>query len=202
MRNHLRPWDYSLYNRWPVRTTLSGRQTDEAVAAFRYVQGIQDDPFPTAVDMVYNEEQLEAAARRMCNYVMVDKPRDLNKLFRDSMYYGSWRGFASEGPLVTDWRKSNGTRNSGEKWYLPSTERYRIKLSVQSDAPIHDIRIYDGPYLFRRYCPKQPKVTVIFDAPHDKQHNLFAEIVDANGKIAITGGHDIHDSPELAIHVQ
>ena len=47
---------------------------------------------------------------------------------------------------------------------------------------ITDIKIYDGPYLFRRFCPKQPKVTITFDVPHDKQRNLFAEITDANGK--------------------
>ena len=26
--NHLRPWDYSQYNLWPVRTTIDGKQVD------------------------------------------------------------------------------------------------------------------------------------------------------------------------------
>ena len=76
------------------------------------------------------------------------------------------------------------------------TERYRIKLSVHSSSPdvaITDIKIYDGPYLFRRFCPKQPKVTITLDGPHDKQRNLFAEITDAKGKVAVTGGHFISD---------
>jgi hypothetical protein len=192
--NHLRPWDCSLYNLWPVRTTLAGKRVDEAAAAFRYVQGVQDDPFPVAVDMVYDADQLHAASGRACNYLTVDKPGDLTKLFRRRSYYGSWQGFVSDGPIVTDWRMFNATRNSGEQWYLPSTERYRVKLSVRSEVPIRDIKIYDGPHLFARFCPGQAKVTIQFDAPHDKQHNLFAQITDAAGKVAITGGYDIRDS--------
>lgn len=195
-KNHLRPWDYSMYNLWPIRTTVAGKQTDEAAAAFRYVQGNQDDPFPMAVDMVSTEEQLAAASKRMCNYVTLDKPGNLGKFYQDHMYYGSNRGFISDGPIVTDWRCYNDGRIAGDKWFLPSTERYRLKLSVQSSAPevtINDIKFYDGPWLFRRYCPKQPKVTITIDAPHDKQHNIFAEITDSNGKTATTGGFSLRD---------
>ncbi|MBU4365894.1 MAG: hypothetical protein L6437_10230 [Kiritimatiellae bacterium] len=195
-KNHLRPWDYSMYNMWPIRTTIDDKQVDDALAAFHYVQGNMDDPFPMAVDMIYTEEQLAAASQRMCNYVTLDKPGNLAKFYQGHMYYGSARGFVSDGPVVTDWRCYNDGRIAGEKWYLPTSERYRLKLSVQSSAPevtINDIKFYDGPYLFRRYCPKQPKVTITIDAPHDKQHNIFAEITDSNGKTAITGGYSLRD---------
>ncbi len=192
-KNHLRPWDYSMYNHWSVRTNLNGKQTDESTAAFRYLQGIHDDPVPMAVDMVYDEKGLEEASKRMCNYRTIDKPGDMTKFFRDTHYWGSSRGFVSDGPVVTDWRCANSARSTDGKWYVPSTEQYRVKLSVESEVPINDIKIYDGPTLFRRFCPNQPKVTVTFDVPHDQQRNLLAVITDVNGKQAITGGHFIRD---------
>lgn len=191
--NHLHPWDYSLYNMWPIRTTIAGRQTDDSLSAFGYVQGNHDDPFPMAIDMVYDENDLVAATERMCNFIMLDKPGNLTEFYKRYAYLGSSMGFVSDGPLVTDWRCHNATRVSGGKWYLPSTERYRVKLSVRSEEAVTDIKIYDGPWLFRRFCPGKTDITVIFDVPHDKQRNLFAVITDAKGRIAATGGHFIRD---------
>lgn len=69
-------------------------------------------------------------------------------------YYCSSRGFVSDGPIVNDWRWENGARITGDKWYVASTEQYRVKLSVESEVPITDIMIYDGPVLLRRFAQK------------------------------------------------
>jgi hypothetical protein len=189
----LRPWDLSMYDMFPVRTTLGGKLVDEAPEGFRYVQGEMDDPFPMAVDMVSDEAGLAAAAGRTCNYVLKDQPGDLATYYRNYMYFGSQFGFISDGPVVTDWRGSNNGRSAGSKWYVPGTEQYRIKLSVHSAVPITDISIYDGPKLFRRFAPNQPQATIFFNVPHDQQRNLTAEITDANGKKAMTGGIFVRD---------
>ncbi|MBI2193187.1 MAG: hypothetical protein HYU36_14500 [Planctomycetes bacterium] len=189
----LRPWDFSLYDFWPVWTTRDGRLVDEALESYRYLHGIQDDPFPMAVDMALDEAQLEAAAGRSCNFITQDQPGDLTKFYRDLNYYGSSRGFVSDGPRVTDWRACNQNRITGGSWWLPGTEQYRVKLAVRSDAAITDVRIHDGPTLLRRFCPNQDKVTLTFDLPHDQQRNLVAEITDANGKRAVTGGLFVRD---------
>ena len=189
----LRPWDFSMYDFWAVRTTIAGKRVDQAVDAYRYLHGIHDDPFPMAVDMVRDEAELAAASRRMCNFITQNQPGDLTKFYRDLAYYGSYRGFVSDGPIVTDWRAVNNTRISGGKWWLPGTERYRVKLAVRSDALVTDVRIYDGPTLFRRFRPNQKKVTLTFDLPHDQQRNLVADITDAAGKRAVTGGLFIRD---------
>jgi hypothetical protein len=189
----LRYWDYSMYDRLAIRTTIAGKLVDEGMAPYRHMHGVMDDPFPMAVEMCYDEAQLEAAAGRMCNFITQDKTDDLTKWFRERSYYGSHRGFVSDGPVVTDWRAMNETRITGGKWWLPGTEQYRVKLAVRSTAPITDIAIYDGPRLFRRFKPEQEKVTLTFDLPHDQQRNLIAEITDANGKRAVTGGLCIRD---------
>lgn len=189
----LRYWDLSLYNMYPIRTTIDGKQVDENLEGYRYMQGCMDDNFPMAVDMFRDEAGLEAASKRMLTYVMQDMPRDIGKFYVDHMYYGSYYGFVSDGPIVTDWHTANETRVTGGKWWLPGTEVYRVKLSVHSAAAITDIRIYDGPVLFRRFQPNQEKVTLTFDGPHDMQHTLTAEITDANGKRAITGSTQIRD---------
>jgi len=192
----LRYWDFSMYNFLPIRTIIKGRQVEDegnTMEAYLHMQGVQDDPFPMAVEMCYDEGQLAAAAGRMCNFITQDRPGDLTKFYRDNGYYGSYRGFASDGPVVTDWRVVNGCRNSGGKWWLPGTERYRVKLSVHSAVPITDIKIQDGPVLLRRFRPNQQKVTLTFDLPHDQQRNLVADILDANGKRAVTGGLFIRD---------
>ena len=189
----LRYWDLSLYNMYPIRTTLQGKQVDENVDGYRYMQGCMDDPFPMAVDMVRDVAGLEAASHRMMTYVIQDMPRNIQKLYQDHMYYGSYYGFVSDGPIVTDWHTYNETRNTGGKWYLPGSERFRVKLSVHSTAAITDIKIYDGPYLFRRFLPNQAQVTLTFDGPHDMQHQLTADITDAAGRRAITGATQIRD---------
>jgi hypothetical protein len=184
----LRFWDLSLYNFFPVRTALAGKTVDEALEGYRYVHGVQDDPYPMSVAMCYDEAQLVAAAGRMCNFVTQQPPGDLSKLFRERTYYSSWRGFVSDGPVVTDWRAMNASRQSGGRWWASGTEQYRLKLSVRSGAPITDVRIYDGPVLLRRFRPNQTAATLVWDLPHDKQRNLVAEITDAEGRRAITGG--------------
>ena len=189
----LRPWDLSLYNFFPVRTTLGGKKVDEAVESYRYVHGVQDDPYPMSVAMCYDEAQVAAASGGTCNCITEAKPGDLTKFFRERMYYGSWRGFVSDGPRVTDWRAVNASRQSGGKWWAPGTEQYRLKLSVRSTAPLTDVRIYDGPVLLRRFRPNQATATLIWDLPHDQQRNLVAEITDAEGRRAMTGGLCILD---------
>ncbi len=189
----LRPWDLSLYNMYPIRTTIAGKQVDEDLQGYRYMQGCMDDNFPMAVDMVSDEASLEAATGRMMTYLMQDMPRDIQKVYQNHMYYGSYYGFVSDGPLVTDWHTANETRVTGGKWWLPGTEKYRVKLSVRSAVPIVDIQIYDGPVLFRRFRPNQERVTLTFDGPHDMQHTLHAEITDAAGKRAITGCTQLRD---------
>jgi len=90
----------------------------------------------------------------------------------------------------------NDAQITGGKWWLPGTEQYRVKLAVRSESAITDIRIYDGPVLLRRFRPGVPPLaggdsggaSFTFDLPHDQQRNLVAEITDANGKRAITGG--------------
>lgn len=189
----LRPWDLSMYSLYPIRTTIDGRQVDEDLEGFRYVQGCMDDPFPMAVDLCRDEAELEAASGRMLTYVLRDMPVDVAKHYRDYAYYGGYLGFASDGPVVTGWRAINETRHTGGAWWLPGTEFYRVRLAARSEAPITEVKVYDGPILYRRFLPNQEAVVLTFDAPHDMQHNLYAEITDAAGKRAITGGLSIRD---------
>ena len=189
----LRYWDLTLYDMYPVRTTINGRQVDENLDGYRYMHGLMDDPFPMAVDMFSDEAGLETASKRMMMYLIQDNPGNIQKFYVDHYYFGSFYGFVSNGPIVTDWHSVNETRITGGKWWVPGTEKYRIRLSVHSTASITDIKIYDGPFLFRRFRPNQEKVVFIFDGPHDMQHNLTADITDANGKHAITGGINIRD---------
>jgi hypothetical protein len=192
----LRVWDMSLYDMLPIRTTLAGKPAEDertTLAAFRYAQGIQDDPLPMAVEMVYDDAQLTAAAGRMCTYITRDAPGNLTKFFQDNMYYGSFNLYVSDGPVVTDWRGFNNNRVTGGQWWLPGSEEYRVKLAVHSAAPITEIAIYDGPRLLRRFTPNQEKVTLLFSLPHDQQRNLVAEITDAAGKRAVTGGIFVRD---------
>lgn len=192
----LRYFDLSMYNMFPIRTTLAGKAAEDERATmegYRHVQGIQDDPFPMAVEMVYDEAQLAAAAGRMCNYVLRDKPGDLTKFYQNYLYYGSQMGFVSDGPIVTDWTGIGYNRITGGKWWLPGTEQYVVKLAARSAAPITSVEVYDGPVLLRRIAPNQAQIRLSFTLPHDQQRQLFAVITDANGKRAVTGGISVRD---------
>lgn len=189
----LSPWDLSLYDGAAIQTTVAGKVVDSDMAPFRFLQGIMDDPFPAAISMCYDEDQLKAASGEMCNFLMATDVSQLKSHFDKFVYYNSNLDFASNGPIVTDWRMENGTRTSGGEWFLAGSEEYQIKLSVHSDVPINDIKIYDGPRLFWRLQPKEKSLTIRLNIPHDQQRNLFAEITDANGKQAVTGGLFIRD---------
>ena len=95
----------------------------------------------------------------------------------------------------------NEYRATEGKWWLPGTERYRVKLSANSRSPITEVNIYDGERLFRRFIPNGKEVKLVFDLPHDQQRNLVAIIKDADGK---TRHHRRHIRPrhaELPVHV-
>ena len=79
----LRYWDLTLYNMYPVRTTINGRQVDENLDGYRYMQGLMDDPFPMAVDMFSDEAGLEAASKRMMTYIMQDMSGDIAKFYAE-----------------------------------------------------------------------------------------------------------------------
>ncbi|OPZ84495.1 MAG: hypothetical protein BWY76_01819 [bacterium ADurb.Bin429] len=192
----LRYFDLSMYNMFPIRTTLAGKTTEDertTMEGYRHVQGIQDDPFPMAVEMVYDETQLSAAAGRMCTFVLRDKPGDLTKFYQNYTYYGSLMGFVSDGPIVTDWTGIGYNRITGGKWWLPGTEQYVVKLAARSAAPIVNVEVYDGPVLLRRVSPNQAQIRLSFTLPHDQQRQLFAVITDADGKRAVTGGISVRD---------
>jgi len=160
---------------------------------YKYMQGIQDDPIPVVVNKIYIPEQISKAKDNFSPYIMSDSIDNLTEYFRRHHYFGSYSFFVSNGPLITDWRGVNASRWTGGKWFLSSTEIYRVRLKAYSKFPIEDIKIFDGLQLLLRFKPENKNVDIIFDLPHDQQRNLIAEITDGKGRKAITGGIFVRD---------
>ncbi len=186
----LRPWDLSLYNFFPVRTTLAGKKVDEAREGYRCAHGVQDDPFPMSVEMCYDEAQLAAASGRMCNFINQKQPGALTTFFRKN---SSWRR------LRQRWPRGHGLA-SGQ---CEPQQRREVVGPGDRTIPRETLgAIHRGDY--RRLHLRWPGAAATFSSPasrrnphlgspHDQQRNLVAEITDAEGRRAITGGLQVLD---------
>ena len=67
-------------------------------------------------------------------------------------------------------------------------QRVRLKFVVRSDVGIREVKVHDADSgLYRRFNGHGAKeLSKEFEAVHDRQHYLVLEVVDVNGKRAIS----------------
>ncbi|MDD5708771.1 MAG: hypothetical protein PHR35_22885, partial [Kiritimatiellae bacterium] len=132
-------------------------------------------------------------AAKTCFTCMKDIPsakKALNTQYNAYWYARPARLYVSQGPEILDWQAINDQMESNWR-YTRGAQRARLRFSVGSGTGIAEVRIHDADQgVIRRYSGQGAKeLTREFEIPHDQQHYLALEVIDTEGRRAIS--HDI-----------
>jgi hypothetical protein len=125
---------------------------------------------------------------------------DWNKGFGG--YRGWWGPAVSEGPLVSlrfrggyTWKGVEYPRYWIERyasvehqdWFMPSYARLPVRLDVQSEQPLAELIVYDGPAELMRFeVQGKTQFSTEFVVPQDRNRHLIAFARDIKGHRAVT----------------
>jgi len=90
-----------------------------------------------------------------------------------------WPLFVSSGPLIESFQVVNfGTSDLA----IPRNDRWRLHLRLRSAKGLREVRLTDGPDLWRRFLPAgQTDWTVEIDGFHDRNRQLMVQATDLAG---------------------
>ena len=95
--------------------------------------------------------------------------------------------YVSEGPRIAAWQGSRTGLGARDRFLGGEpVQHWEARLAVESDQPIKEVCFSNGPHLMRRHLPSRNSFDHVYHGFHDRQHNLFAAIVDAAGRRAVT----------------
>lgn len=148
------PWFQGNFKGMAVLTLRGGEIVDDATETYIGLQDRGYHCFPVIVNFVGSPAQVQAAARAPWqSYVRWwELPDVISALsLTSAMYQGRyvWQrpSFVSGGPIIEDYRVYNfGSADLA----IPENDRYRIHVELSAPAGLREVRIQDGPDLFRR----------------------------------------------------
>ncbi len=72
-------------------------------------------------------------------------------------------------------------------WFMPSFARLPVRLDVESENPLREVVVYDGPRVYRRFDAQgQRTFSAEFTVPQDQNRHLVAYVTDSAGRRAVT----------------
>ncbi len=94
--------------------------------------------------------------------------------------------YVTQGPRILQWGAENVQMDHPAQGF--GSERVPSRFAVSSDVGIKEVIVHDANYgVVRRYAGHGAKeLARQFEMKHDKQHYLLLEVVDTNGKRAIS----------------
>jgi len=129
-----------------------------------------------------------AEAARTCVTVVrsVETARDWLD-HRCASHWSPARPYVTQGPQILQWVGLN-TQMEQPVQVTRGIQRVRCRFEVASDAGIREVRVHDANFgLFRRFLAKGARhFAREFEAVHDKQHYLTLEVLDAEGRRAVS----------------
>lgn len=159
-KNMLHFADYKLYNSFPIYSFENGRQVDNALGEFLYLQGIGGCQAPLAFEIMTEPAQV---ARRAADGWKVVAHRALADL-PTKWHHGAWSfsgsgsQYISNGPRILVWQSPNRLCEPRGQWWRPDIWQYRLQLRVASDNGLKMVTLYDGDrQVLRRWQPAGAK---------------------------------------------
>ena len=177
-------WDYRFLSCFSVVAGERGKTQDESLDGYLIDQEQEDEIQPIAVNLMYAPADLGRLGDFPRTYLRAPG-QEWRHWFLEPVYR-SWNAYVSNGPRITAWDGVNLTRSTLGEYYVPGTERWRVRLKAHSDAGLQEIRVYDGTELYARYLPRGPECDLTLDGLHDRSRRLVAVVTDQQGRQAVT----------------
>ncbi|OPZ87498.1 MAG: hypothetical protein BWY76_00430 [bacterium ADurb.Bin429] len=158
--NFLHFADYKLYNSFPIYSFVDGRQVDNALGEYLYLNGIGGCQAPVAFEFMSEPAQV---ARRAADGWTIVSHRDLKSL--DGNWHGGAYSFSgsgaqyiTNGPQILVWQSPNRLCEPRGEWWRPDIWQYRLQFRVASENGLKSVTLYDGDrQVLRRYQPNGAK---------------------------------------------
>ncbi len=188
--NFLHFADYKLYNSFPIYSYVDGRQVDNALGEFLYLQGIGGCQAPVAFEFMTEPGQV---AKRAADGWKVVSHRDLQTLngnWHRGAYSFSGAGaqYVTNGPQILVWQSPNRLCEPRGEWWRPDIWQYRIQFRVAAENGLKSVTLYDGDrQVLRRYQPNGAKTfeqELIF--ANSQQFGPVLVVEDLKGRRAVS----------------
>jgi len=190
-RNPEPPWFQGNFRGFSVYTYENNELVDDSLDHYLLLQKMRFRLFPVAVRLCDSPAAVKAAAAAGFQTCLraptpaVDEALSGARGLRvGERVYWHWSSFVSEGPLVEDFR----VRNFGSSdLTIPGCDRIRIHFRLSAPAGLAEVKLMDGPDLFRRWLPgNAPEFGQTLDHFHDQQHAFVIVARDRQGRRAVS----------------
>jgi len=177
--NFTPPWFAKFYSGMELFSYLHGdRLVDEAVDWYRLVQGNDYNLIPIVNHGIFSPPELERA-KGFKTHVLAESVKDIHKAFK-YYWYAPRSVYVSNGPRIKEWVIENGRAALRD-------EPWRLYISVESDAPLKEVIVFDKQHIFRRFnCAGKTRFQTQIDGYHDRQRFFTMEVRDQCGGRAIS----------------
>ena len=179
-----------LYAMAALRTYEAGRLVEDVTDDYLLCAAGTIPPTPVCVNLVASPDELgrEAELGRGLTYCQA---RRRSTIFREALrwthQYDAVNTFPSDGPRILDWPACERVATLGSENFVTSRSVMRSPLCVSAEKGLREVRVYNGPELFRRFIldgEKQWGLTLVLDATVQKNLILVAE--DQEGGTAVS----------------
>ncbi|MBM4046184.1 MAG: hypothetical protein FJ279_13820, partial [Planctomycetes bacterium] len=169
----------------PSTPTLIADNFQEYLYALRDLRWMSIDAFTR----VKSPEQVATAARTCVSVVgSLKSARDLlNSRCASSLTSIAARHYVTQGPEILLWQGIN-TQMENPWQKTRGAQRVRLRFEVASDNGLAEVKAHDANFgLVRRFAGNGAKTLAReFEMVHDKQHYLVLEVVDTQGRRAVS----------------
>jgi len=158
--NFLHFADYKLYNSFPIYSFENGRQIDNALGEYLYLNGIGGCQAPVAFEFMSEPAQV---AKRAADGWTIVSHRGLKALHGNwhqgaYSFSGSGAQYITNGPRILVWQSPNRLCEPRGEWWRPDIWQYRLQFRVASENGLKSVTLYDGDrQVLRRYQPNGAK---------------------------------------------
>ncbi len=153
--------DYKLYNSFPIYSFENGRQIDNALGEFLYLNSIGGCQAPVAFEFMTEPAQVAKRAAEGWKIVSHRGLQDLNGNWNKGAwsFSGSGSQYISNGPQILVWQSPNRMAQPRGEWWRPDIWQYRLQFRVASEHGLKSVTLLDGDrQVLRRYQPNGAKV--------------------------------------------
>ena len=188
------PEDCNIYDTIPIVTLDGETQIDDGFDAYKKSYRDKQYPLPISIQFLKRPEDLIEKELWISHAEFPDLD-SFNKWVSGKYTKKYWGrsdfNFVSNGPEIIDWNRIGArdySYNNQDEWNWANAI-CKIRLICRSAKNIKTVNIYDAENVIRVFKPNSKDFEVIlhFDS-REKQREIIAEIIDEDGKRAVTAG--------------
>ncbi len=179
-------WSLRYLNLFAVCTAEKGKPVDQALEAYLVKQEQEDEVMPMVVNRMFSPAEVGAQNSSVPLTYLYGPDTAAARHWFEEPVWRTGKSYVSAGPRLLCWEAMNGNRASLGSYYLPGTERWRVRLKVQAEAGLKEVRIYDGTQLYARYLPREKEFDLSLEGLHDQSRRLVAIVTDQKGGQLVT----------------